>query len=86
MVILRNKEEWRVYPEELARRSKDNIKAVRSGLKELEGAGYIKTYKKSIGRGMGMQYFRFCADRKISNKAFEQLKNDLEKDLQVPKM
>lgn len=82
MVILRNKEDWRVYPEELARRSTDNIVSVRSGLTELERAGYIRIYKKSMGRGKGVQHFRFCADRKISKQAFQQLINKFEDSLQ----
>ncbi|BAH81649.1 hypothetical protein [Streptococcus dysgalactiae] len=83
MVILRNKEDWRVYPEELARRSRDNIVSVRSGLTELERAGYIRIYKKSLGRGKGVQHFRFCADRKISEQMFKQLKNKFDDNLQT---
>lgn len=83
MVILRNKEDWRVYPEELARRSKDNVGAVRTGIKELERAGYIRTYKKSMGRDRGIQYFRFCADRKISEQTYKQLKNEVDKNFQL---
>lgn len=79
MVILRNKEDWRVYPEELARRSKDNVGAVRTGLKELERAGYIRTYKKSMGNYKGIQYFRFCSDRKISGQVFDKLKEEVDK-------
>lgn len=78
MVILRNKEDWRVYPEELATRSRDKVDAVRTGLKELERAGYIRTYRKSMGRDKGIQYFRFCADRKISEQTFEQLKKQFD--------
>ncbi|BBJ30297.1 hypothetical protein A85_11200 [Streptococcus pyogenes] len=66
MVILRNKEDWRVYPEELARRSRDSVRVVRTCLEELERVGYVRTYRKSLGRGKGIQYYRFCSDKKIS--------------------
>lgn len=57
MVILRNKEDWRVYPEELARRSRDSVRVVRTCLEELERVGYVRTYRKSLGRGKGIQVF-----------------------------
>lgn len=81
MVILRNKENWRVYPEEIAKRSKDKLSSVRTGLKELEEHHYIRTYKKGLGDKKGISYFRFCADRKISDGMFEQLKEQLDKEL-----
>ena len=58
MVILSNKDEWRVYPTELVKRSKDGLVSVRNTLEELENAGYVRTYKKSLGRGKGVEYFR----------------------------
>lgn len=81
MVILRNKENWRVYPEEIAKRSKDKVSAVRTGLKELEEHQYIRTYKKGLGDKSGISYFRFCADRKITDEIFEQLKQQLDNEL-----
>lgn len=81
MVILRNKENWRVYPEEIAKRSKDKVSAVRTGLKELEEHQYIRTYKKISKRSDGLQRYRFCADRKISDDIFEQLKQKLDQEL-----
>ncbi len=80
-MILRNAPEWRVYPDELAKRSKDGVNTVKTTLKELETSGYIRTYVRSMGRGKGIQRFRFCADRKISNKIFNDLKNQLEKEI-----
>lgn len=82
LVILSNKDEWRVYPTELVKRSKDGLVSVRNTLEELEKAGYIRTYKKSLGRGKGIEYFRFCADRKISDEIFESLKSTLNTTLQ----
>ena len=82
LVILSNKDEWRVYPTELVKRSKDGLVSVRNTLEELENAGYVRTYKKSLGRGQGVEYFRFCADRKISDEIFESLKTNLNQTLQ----
>lgn len=76
MVILRNKEDWRVYPEELARRSRDSVRVVRTCLEELERVGYVRTYRKSLGRGKGIQYYRFCSDKKISEQAFKKMITD----------
>lgn len=81
MVILRNKDDWRVYPEEIAKRSKDKVSAVRTGIKELEEHHYIRTYKRIARRSEGLQRYRFCADRKISDEMFEQLKEQLDKEL-----
>ncbi|WP_375543822.1 helix-turn-helix domain-containing protein [Streptococcus parauberis] len=75
LTILRNSDEWRVYPEELARRSQDSVSAVRSQLKVLEKHGYIRTYRKSLGGRYGTEVYRFCADRTISDDMFEQLKS-----------
>uniref|UniRef100_UPI003F6E3044 helix-turn-helix domain-containing protein n=1 Tax=Streptococcus hillyeri TaxID=2282420 RepID=UPI003F6E3044 len=81
LTILRNNDEWRVYPEELARRHKDSIASVRTGLKELEETGYIRTYKKIVRRSEGLQHYRFCSDTKISDEVFSQLVAELEKEL-----
>lgn len=70
-----------MYPEEIAKRSKDKVSAVRTGLKELEEHQYIRTYKKISKRSDGLQRYRFCADRKISDDIFEQLKQKLDQEL-----
>ena len=70
-----------MYPEEIAKRSKDKVSAVRTGIKELEEHHYIRTYKKIVRRSDGLQRYRFCADRKISDKMFEQIKKQLDKEL-----
>lgn len=80
-MILRNKENWRVYPDELAKRSKDNLSAIRSALKELEEANYVRTYAKIVKRKDGLQRYRFCADRKINDKMFETFKKQLDNEL-----
>ncbi|MFS1663324.1 transcriptional regulator [Streptococcus sp. zg-JUN1979] len=73
LLILSNAPEWRVYPEELAKRTKDSFSSVRRQLDGLEKAGYIRTYRKFLGRGKGSETYRFCADRKISDEMFEYL-------------
>lgn len=78
ILILSNAPEWRVYPEELARRCKDSVAAVRSQLRALEEAKYIRTYIKALGRGKGTEVHRFCADRKITDEMFEQMKKDVD--------
>ncbi|HHT9080567.1 TPA: transcriptional regulator [Streptococcus pyogenes] len=79
-----NADEWRVYPEELARRCKDSESAIRSQLKALENAKYIRTYRKSFGGRYGTEAYRFCSDRKISDEAFNTLK--AEQDLELEKL
>lgn len=81
LVILSNAPEWRVYPDELAKRSSDGLAAIRTGLKELENAGYVRTYSKIVNRKDGLQRYRFCADRKINDKMFETFKNQLDSEL-----
>lgn len=80
LTILSNTDEWRVYPEELARRCKDSESAIRSQLKALEKNKYVRTYRKSFGGRYGTETYRFCSDRKISDEVFETLKakQDLE--------
>ncbi|HHH5694856.1 TPA: transcriptional regulator [Streptococcus pyogenes] len=83
LTILSNADEWRVYPEKLARRCKDSESAIRSQLKALENAKYIRTYRKSFGGRYGTETYRFCSDRKISDEAFNTLK--AEQDLELEK-
>ena len=81
LTILSNADEWRVYPEELAKRCKDSESAIRTQLKALEKAGYIRTYRKSFGGRYGTETYRFCADRKISDEVFEELKARQESEI-----
>lgn len=68
MVILRNKEDWRVYPEELARRSRDSVRVVRTCLEELERVGYVRTYRKSLGEGKAYNIIDFAQIKRYPNK------------------
>lgn len=84
LTILRNSDEWRVYPEELARRCKDSESAIRTQIKALEKAGYIRTYRKSFGGRYGTEVYRFCSDKKINDEIFNQLK--IQQDLELEKI
>lgn len=70
MVILSNKEDWLVYPEEIAKRLNVSREMILRHLKKLEQAGYMRVVKKSLGRGQGVQTFRFFSDRKITDFQF----------------
>lgn len=71
MVILSNKETWHVYPEEIAKRLNVSREMILRHLKKLEQAGYMRVIKKSLGRGQGVQTFRFFSDIKITDFQFE---------------
>lgn len=83
MVILSNKDTWQVYPEEIAKRLNVSRDMIDRHLKKLEKAGYMRTVKKSLGRGRGVQMFRFFSDTKITDFHFsimaERLDNELKK-------
>ena len=82
MVILSNKENWLVYPEEIAKRLNVSRDMIDRHLKKLEDAGYMRVVKKSLGRGRGVQTFRFFSDIKITDFQFEIMLQRLEDDLQ----
>ena len=82
MVILSNKENWLVYPEEIARRLNVSRDMIDRHLKKLEDAGYMRVVKKSLGRGRGVQSFRFFSDIKITDSQFEIMLQRLEDALQ----
>ena len=82
MVILSNKENWLVYPEEIAKRLNVSRDTIDRHLKKLEDAGYMRVVKKSLGRGRGVQTFRFFSDIKITDFQFEIMLQRLEDALQ----
>jgi HTH domain. len=82
MVILSNKENWLVYPEEIAKRLNVSRDMIQCHLKKLEDAGYMRVVKKSLGRGRGVQTFRFFSDIKITDFQFEIMLQRLEDALQ----
>ncbi|WP_314500147.1 helix-turn-helix domain-containing protein [uncultured Streptococcus sp.] len=82
MVILSNKENWLVYPEEIAKRLNVSRDMIDRHLKKLEDAGYMRVVKKSLGRGRGVQSFRFFSDIKITDSQFKIMLQRLEDALQ----
>ena len=82
MIILSNKENWLVYPEEIAKRLNVSRDMIDRHLKKLEDAGYMRVVKKSLGRGRGVQTFRFFSDIKITDFQFEIMLQRLEDALQ----
>ena len=80
-VILSNKDDWRIYPDEIAKRSKDGLVSHRTAFEELEKHGYIRTVKKSLGRGKGIQHYRFVQDMPITDEYFSYILERFEKEL-----
>ena len=50
--------------------------------KKIEKTGYLRTFKKSLGRGRGVQTFRFFSDTKITDFQFEMMQQSLEEALE----
>lgn len=82
MVVLANHPNWQVYPDEIAKRKSVSRDMVDRHFKKIEKAGYLRTFKKSLGRGKGVQVFRFFSDVKITDFQFEIMLQRLEKALQ----
>ncbi|MGQ9051876.1 transcriptional regulator [Streptococcus oralis] len=81
MVVLSNKENWLVYPEEIAKRLGVGRDMVDRHFKKIEKAGYLRTVKKSLGRGRGVQTFRFFSDTKITDFQFEIMLQRLDEEI-----
>ncbi|QBX26346.1 replication initiation protein [Streptococcus phage Javan318] len=81
MVILSNKENWLVYPEEIAKRLNVSRDMIDRHLKKLEDAGYMRVVKKSLGRGRGVQTFRFFSDTKITDFQFNIMLQRLDEEM-----
>ena len=77
-VVLSNKDDWVVYPQEIAKRLRMSRNTVEKHLKMLEDAGYMRVVKKSMGQGKGWQVHRFFSDVPMSDTYFEYLKNHLD--------
>lgn len=80
-VLMTNKETWRPYLEEVSQRSKNGREAHRNAFEELKKAGYIRVYRKSLGRGKGIQNYPLVQDVPISDSYWEYWVNNLEKEL-----
>ena len=80
-VLMTNKETWRPYLEELSQRSKNGRDAHRAAFEELKKAGYIRVYRKSLGRGKGIQNYPLVQDIPITDSYWESWVRHLEKEL-----
>ncbi|HEL2509886.1 TPA: helix-turn-helix transcriptional regulator [Streptococcus suis] len=80
-VIISNKPDWVVYPEEIARRLNISRNTVDAHFRLLEEAGYLRVVKRSLGRGKGSEPHRFFSDIPITDSYFEYLKEKLEEEL-----
>lgn len=80
-VILSNKSDWVVYPEEIARRLSVSRRTINRHFQKLEEAGYMRAVKYSFGGNKGARTFRFFSDVPITDNYFDYLKDNLEKEL-----
>ena len=81
LVLMSNKDTWRPYIDELSKRSRNGRDAHRAAFDELKEAGYIRVYRKSFGRGKGIQNFPLVQDVPISDSYWEYWVSNLEKEL-----
>ena len=81
LVLMSNKDTWRPYIDELSKRSKNGRDAHRAAFEELKEAGYIRIYRKSFGRGKGIQNFPLVQDVPISESYWKYWISNLEKEL-----
>ena len=80
-VILSNKSDWQVYPEEIAKRMKISRRTVDRHFKILENCGYLLSVRVSHGRGNGTEFKRFFSDIPMTNDYKSYLKDNLIKGL-----
>ena len=80
-VILTNKPDWVVYPEEIARRLKISRRTVDRHFKILEQCGYLLSVRISHGRGNGTEFRRFFSDCPMTESYKTYLKENLIKEL-----
>lgn len=80
-VLMTNKDDWRPYIEELSKRSKSGRDAHRTAFNELKKAGYIRIYRKSLGRGQGVQTYPLVQDIPITDNYWNYWVSRIEKEL-----
>lgn len=80
-VLMTNREDWRPYIEELSKRSKSGRDAHRTAFNELKKAGYIRIYRKSLGRGQGVQTYPLVQDIPITDSYWSYWVSRIEKEL-----
>ncbi|HEM2770407.1 TPA: helix-turn-helix transcriptional regulator [Streptococcus suis] len=80
-VVLSNKPDWVVYPEEIAKRMGVSRQFVNKHFKILEEAGYLFVIKKGAGRAKGVTPFRFFNDKPFTDKFKEYIQQKLDEEL-----
>lgn len=80
-VILTNKPDWVVYPEEIARRLNISRRTVDRHFKILEQCGYLLSVRISHGRGNGTEFKRFFSDSPMTEDYKAYLKSKLADEL-----
>lgn len=85
-VLMTNKDSWRPYIDELSKRSKNGRDAHRSAFDELKKAGYIRIYRRSSGRGKGVQTYPLVQDIPITDSYWEHWVSHIEKELSTEKV
>ncbi|WP_449451456.1 ArsR/SmtB family transcription factor [Streptococcus suis] len=80
-VVLSNKEDWFVYPEEIAKRLGVSRQFVNKHFKILEEAGYLFVIKKGGGRAKGVTPFRFFNDQPFTDRFKEYIQQKLDEEL-----
>lgn len=80
-VILTNKPDWVVYPEEIARRLNISRRTVDRHFKILESCDYLLSIRISHGRAGGTEFKRFFSDTPMTETHKAYLKNKLTEEL-----
>ena len=80
-VILTNKPDWVVYPEEIARRLNISRRTVDRHFKILEQYGYLLSVRISHGRGNGTEFKRFFSDIPMTENYKAYIKSKLTDEL-----
>ncbi|MEX2805014.1 HTH domain-containing protein [Streptococcus sp. H31] len=80
-VILTNKPDWVVYPEEIAKRLNISRRTVDRHFRILERSGYLFSVRISHGRGNGTEFKRFFSDTPMTDSYKISLKNKLIEEL-----
>ena len=80
-VLMDNQDDWRPYIDELTKRSKNGRDAHRTAFDELKEEGYIRVYRKSLGRGKGIQNYPLVNDIPISDLFWEYWKRSVDEEL-----
>ncbi|HEM3666959.1 TPA: transcriptional regulator [Streptococcus suis] len=80
-VLMSNKDTWRPYVEELSKRSKNGREAHRNAFEELKDGRYIRIYRKSLGRGRGVQNYPLVSDMPITDSYWKYWKEQVDKEL-----